>query len=83
MKNCRFKTLTFFVAATMLFLIGCRANPPSRVEKKVVQESKDLVIGGKDWHNPVPRMLLVSSWEANTSSITVRSVTALMATQRV
>ena len=54
MKSCRFKTLTFFVAATMLFLIGCKANPPSRVEKKVVQESKDLVIGGKDWHNPVP-----------------------------
>jgi mono/diheme cytochrome c family protein len=23
------------------------------VEKKIVQESKDLVIGGKEWHNPL------------------------------
>lgn len=38
----------------VLYSTGCKAKPPSRIEKKVVQESKELVIGGKDWHNPVP-----------------------------
>src|ERR1700745_1549170 len=48
------RTLTLFVAAATSYLISCKANPPNRVEKKIVQESKDLVIGGKDWQNPVP-----------------------------
>jgi hypothetical protein len=38
----------------LLQFVGCKASPPSRVEKKAVQESKELVIGGKDWRNPVP-----------------------------
>jgi mono/diheme cytochrome c family protein len=53
MQNCTFRALTFLSAATIAVLIGCKANPPSHVEKAIVQESKDLVIGGKDWHNPV------------------------------
>ena len=51
------KSIALAVIATaliLLHLMACKANPPSRLEKKIVQESKDLVIGGKDWHNPVP-----------------------------
>lgn len=51
MQNGRFKT--FLAAMAISVLISCKANPPSRVEKKIAQESKDLVIGGKDWHNPL------------------------------
>ena len=42
----------FFVILLQL-LIACKASPPTRVEKKVIQEGKDLVIGGKDWRNPL------------------------------
>jgi mono/diheme cytochrome c family protein len=41
------------LSGAIILLIGCKANPPSHVEKKIIQESKDLVIGGKDWHNPL------------------------------
>lgn len=55
MQNPKVRILVLLSWATILFhLTGCKANPPSRVEKKFVQESKDLVIRGKDWHNPVP-----------------------------
>lgn len=37
-----------------LYLTGCKAKPPSRIEKKLAHESKELVVGGKDWNNPVP-----------------------------
>jgi cytochrome c553 len=53
MKKRRLRTRVFVVARTVLFLIGCKANPPSHVEKKIAQESKDFVIGGKNLHNPV------------------------------
>lgn len=39
---------------TISSLTGCKAKPPNLVEKKIAQESKDLVIGGKDLVNPVP-----------------------------
>jgi len=35
-------------------LLGCKASAPSGIENKVVQETKELVIGGKDIQNPVP-----------------------------
>jgi mono/diheme cytochrome c family protein len=54
MQNYKCRALSLFGAATISFLIGCKASPPSPVEKKVVQESKDLVIGGKDRRNPIP-----------------------------
>jgi mono/diheme cytochrome c family protein len=55
MKNQKLKILAVFGSALIVFYsIGCKAKPPSRVEKKIVQESKELVIGGKDWHNPIP-----------------------------
>jgi len=37
----------------LLNLIACKANQPSRGEKKIVQKSKKLVIDGKDWRNPI------------------------------
>ena len=53
-KNQTFKMLAVLGSALIvLYSTGCKAKPPSRIEKKVVQESKELVIGGKDWHNPV------------------------------
>ncbi len=55
MKNRKLRMLIFFGSViSLLYLTGCKAKPPSRIEKRVVQESKDLVIGGKDWQNPVP-----------------------------
>ena len=53
MKSCKLKLPAFPCIALAVLLIGCKAAPPSRAEKKAVQESKDLLIGGKDWHNPV------------------------------
>lgn len=44
----------FGSALVTLYLIGCKANQPSRVEKKIVQESKEIVVGGKNRHNPLP-----------------------------
>jgi mono/diheme cytochrome c family protein len=37
-----------------VLLTSCKATAPSGVEKKVVQETKEVAIGGKDWPNPVP-----------------------------
>ena len=55
MRNEKFKILAAFGSALiMLYSTGCKAKPPGRIEKKLVQESKELVIGGKDWHNPIP-----------------------------
>ena len=48
---------TFKVASLILgliFLSGCRVNPPSPTEEKVASETKQVVIGGKDWNNPIP-----------------------------
>ena len=42
-----------FAVILLQLLIACKASPPTRVEKKVIQEGKDLVIGGKDWRNPL------------------------------
>lgn len=54
MKKRRIRILVFFGSVLILLpLIGCKAKPPNRVEKKVVQETKEIVIGGKDWRNPV------------------------------
>jgi mono/diheme cytochrome c family protein len=46
---CKFLPIAFVLAP----MLGCKASAPSRVEEKVVQETKELVIGGKDWQNPV------------------------------
>ncbi len=55
MKNQTFKMLAVLSSAwIVLYLAGCKAKPPSRIEKKLAHESKELVIGGKDWHNPIP-----------------------------
>ena len=55
LKNQKFIDLALIgTALTILSLTGCKAKPPGRVEKKIAQESKELIIGGKDWHNPVP-----------------------------
>jgi mono/diheme cytochrome c family protein len=43
-----------FAFASVWMLIGCKANPPSEGEDKVVQKAKELTIGGKDWQNPEP-----------------------------
>ena len=55
MKNPKHTILVLFgMASVVLHLMGCKANQPSRVETKIAQESKKIVIGGKDWLNPVP-----------------------------
>ena len=55
MKNRTFKMLAVLSSAwIVLSLAGCKAKPPGRIEKKLAHESKELVIGGKNWHNPVP-----------------------------
>ena len=55
MNNSTFRIVALFGSALVtLYLIGCKASQPSRVEKKIVQESKELVVGGRDWPNPVP-----------------------------
>ncbi|HEY3455918.1 MAG TPA: cytochrome c [Bryobacteraceae bacterium] len=55
MKNQTFKMLAVLSSAwIVLYLTGCKAKPPSRIEKKLAHESKELVVGGKDWNNPVP-----------------------------
>jgi S-disulfanyl-L-cysteine oxidoreductase SoxD len=43
--------LTFIAAA---LLTGCRAKAPGPVETAVVNEAKDVTIGGEDWTNPTP-----------------------------
>ena len=48
----RFSAIFTFVAL-IATLAGCKATPPGPVESKVAQETKELVIGGKDWQNPV------------------------------
>jgi mono/diheme cytochrome c family protein len=54
MKNRKLKMLILFGATPLLLnLIACKANQPSRAEKKIVQKSKQLVINGKDWRNPI------------------------------
>lgn len=54
-KNQTFKMLAVLSSAWIaLYLTGCKAKPPSRIEKKLAHESKELVVGGKDWNNPVP-----------------------------
>ncbi len=54
-KNQTFKMLAVLSSAwIVLYLTGCKAKPPSRIEKKLAHESKELVVGGKDWNNPVP-----------------------------
>ena len=35
-------------------LLSCKANAPSKIEDKVMKETKEVAIGGKDWTNPVP-----------------------------
>ena len=54
--NYRNYTILLLVGSSSIIpsLIGCKASQPSQVEKKVVQESKEIVIGGKNWRNPVP-----------------------------
>ena len=37
-----------------MMLSGCKATQPGAVETKVLQEAKELTIGGKDWQNPSP-----------------------------
>src|SRR4051812_41842841 len=55
MKNPKHTILVLFgTASVVLHLIGCKASQPSHVETKIAQESKKIVVGGKDWHNPVP-----------------------------
>jgi S-disulfanyl-L-cysteine oxidoreductase SoxD len=55
MKNRKLSVVVLIGSLPIVFnWIACKANPPSHVEKKIVQESKDLVVGGKDWPNPVP-----------------------------
>src|SRR5689334_9303468 len=41
-------------ALSLIHLSGCRAEPPGRVEETVASETKKVVIGGKDWKNPIP-----------------------------
>jgi mono/diheme cytochrome c family protein len=54
MKNRTLKSLVVFGATSLLLdLIACKANQPTRAEKKIVQKSKQLVIDGKDWRNPI------------------------------
>jgi S-disulfanyl-L-cysteine oxidoreductase SoxD len=44
----------FALAASFFFhLVGCKATQPSHTETKVIQEGKDLVIGGKDLRSPL------------------------------
>jgi len=45
---------TGLIALLFSILVACKATPPSGLEKKLAQESKDMVIGGKDWPNPLP-----------------------------
>lgn len=48
-------SLRIAVAALMLSaLLACKAAPPSHAEKKIAQESKELIVGGRDSPNPVP-----------------------------
>jgi mono/diheme cytochrome c family protein len=55
MKNPKQTILAVFgMASVALHLTGCKANQPSRVETKIAQESKEVVVGGKNWPNPVP-----------------------------
>jgi mono/diheme cytochrome c family protein len=42
------------VLLVSLALAACKATAPGRVEEKIAQETKELIIGGKDWQNPVP-----------------------------
>jgi len=48
------KTDLIILAALGASLFGCKANAPGKIESKVMQETKELAIGGKDWTNPVP-----------------------------
>jgi mono/diheme cytochrome c family protein len=41
------------IALVIATFTACKASPPSQVENKVVQETKELVIGVKDTPNPV------------------------------
>jgi mono/diheme cytochrome c family protein len=42
------------LVALGISLLGCKADAPGKIETKVMQETKELAIGGKDWTNPVP-----------------------------
>jgi hypothetical protein len=35
------------------FFVGCKASAPNSTEGGLAQKAKELVIGGKDWNNPM------------------------------
>ena len=43
---------TILACAAVALLTGCRAKPPGPVETAVVNEAKEVTIGGEDWTNP-------------------------------
>ena len=49
----RFSKAFILVALVTLALLGCKATAPGKIEDKVMQETKEVAIGGKDWQNPV------------------------------
>jgi mono/diheme cytochrome c family protein len=52
MSGIRFREV-FSVVTLAMSLTACKATAPGRFEMKVAQETKELVIGGKDLQNPV------------------------------
>ena len=52
MKAGRWRPEVALLALILVF--GCKANAPTETEEKIAGEAKKVIIGGKDWQNPIP-----------------------------